>query len=105
MAEEARVTSVETEGLKKAGTSMHDDADWFSQTSIAKLQSLTLPEEAFPVFAWNLVDDYEKVRNGITDVAKALEGAMHAIGNALTNVASHYEEQERNRSDLFTYPG
>jgi hypothetical protein len=99
------VTSLETEALKKAGTTLKGDADSFAHESIAKLESLTMPEEAFPVFAWNLVGDYENVRRGVTDVTKALEGVMHAIGDALINVANHYEEQEKVRTDNFSYPG
>jgi hypothetical protein len=75
------------------------------RAAIPKLTALTLPEAAFPMFAWSLVGDYEMVRQAITDITNALTGAMAAIGGALSAVAADYEKQEKIRTDNFSYPG
>jgi len=97
------VTSIETETLRSAGKTISDDAHTFASETVGKLAALTMPHEAFPLFAWGLVNDYEQVRRGVADVTGAVQAAIDAIGAALTNIANHYEEQERVRSDNFSY--
>ncbi|MGC4754863.1 hypothetical protein [Micromonospora trifolii] len=97
------MTSLETEAMRKAGQTISEDAKSFADTVLPKIASLTLPRDAFPMFAWNLPDDYERVRQGVGDVAAALQKTMDSIGTALTTIATHYEEQERVRGENFTY--
>ncbi|TDC41409.1 hypothetical protein [Micromonospora sp. KC213] len=98
------MTSIETETLKRAGQTFQDDAAMAAEKLVAKLETMSMPQEAFPVFAWNLTGDYETLRQGALDVSRALFQSLDAIGQALSNIASHYEQQEQVRTDNFTYP-
>jgi len=95
--------SVETEVLKQGAASFSREAEALKDGAEKKIPHLTLPSDAFPVFALSAFHDYEKVRAALQTLAPAVQQTLDAIGSGLGAVAANYERNEETNGKNFTY--